>query len=136
MLHDPGWIDALCYQLILDDQAIRNYPMRQPKRAALRALLHRRTKAVCLTFVSHPRRHPRYRCGRHSENVCVKVVRVNYVDLVVFQEAGQALRSSLLEAIDHVENVWFHFTPPSEPDFDSSGPRAGCRPASQRTYDA
>jgi hypothetical protein len=31
-----------------------------------------------------------------------------------------ALAATLLEAVDHVQNVWFQVKPPSERDFDSS----------------
>src|SRR5713226_8257125 len=153
--------------------------MRQPKLSALQTLLRGRAKAIGLAFECNPRAHAGHRRRRHPENIRIKVVRVNYVNLVLFQKArepaklrdeiliiearervlgnlsgtesirfvaqrsfvlqtrqphaaapalvqlshelkGLALSATLLETVDHVENVWFQVKPPSERDFDSS----------------
>src|SRR5712692_869612 len=144
--------------------------MRQTKRAALQTFLRGSAKAVGLAFVGYARADTSHR--RYSENICVKVVGVNYVDFILGQEARKpaqlrdeipiieagerilenfseaqsirfaaqrslvlqtrephagtpafvqlshklkrlALAAAILEAVNHVQNVWFHDCPVS-----------------------
>src|SRR5258707_7884068 len=80
---------AFANQLASHRVGIRHDSMRQTKRAALQTLLRGSAKAIGLAFVGNARADPRQRRGRHPENVCIKVVRVNDVDLILFQEACQ-----------------------------------------------
>ena len=50
MLHDSLWVHAFSNQLVLNDMAIGNHPVRQAKRDSFGAFLHRRAKAVSLAL--------------------------------------------------------------------------------------
>ena len=90
---------------------IRDDSMRQAKRPALQTLLRGSAKAIGLAFVGNARADPRQRRGRHPENVCIKVVRVNDVDLILFDEMNQAAKlSGEVEIVEAVERIFVDFT--------------------------
>src|SRR5437868_12303550 len=84
MLNDSLWIHAFANQLILDDETIRDHAVSQTKRHSLGALLYRGAKAVGFALRSYPRRHARQIRASHAEDVCVKTVCVNDINLVFF----------------------------------------------------
>src|SRR5712692_1845804 len=182
---------AFPQQLCSHRFGICNNSMRQTKRAALQTFLRGSAKAVGLAFVGYARADASHCRRRHSENICVKVVGVNYVDFILGQEARKpaqlrdeipiieagerilgnfseaesirfaaqrsfvlqtrephaatpalvqlshqlkrlALAAALLEAVNHVQNVWFQLGmyPPSfrwrtcPPEMAGTSPRS------------
>src|SRR5947209_6534813 len=89
---------------------ICDHTMSETKGAALGALLHQASKPIGLAFRSDAHTRLSNCSGRHSEDVRVKVVRVNNVDLMCFQEAHESPKLNCeVPIIKTIERVFRDF---------------------------
>src|SRR6185437_1004875 len=101
MLNDSLRIYTFANQHVPHDQAVRDDTMSQPERETLDALLHRRAKTVGLAFRCQTSPNAREMRADHSEDVCVEAVRVNYVDVILFDVSHEPAK--LLQKIQIIE---------------------------------